>query len=97
MWIELENGEKLSCSLLVAADGIQSQIAKQCGVETVKVRDYAQSAIIANVELSESHQNQAFEYFTPQGPFAFIAFERKYDVVGVVCERAERVNPTFRQ
>lgn len=37
-----------------------------------KVRDYAQSAIIANVELSESHQNQAFEYFTPQGPFALL-------------------------
>lgn len=70
--LSLKNGEKLSCSLLVAADGIQSQIAKQCGVETVKVRDYAQSAIIANVELSESHQNQAFEYFTPQGPFALL-------------------------
>ncbi len=31
--LSLKNGEKLSCSLLVAADGIQSQIAKQCGVK----------------------------------------------------------------
>ncbi|MFA9488635.1 MULTISPECIES: 2-octaprenyl-6-methoxyphenyl hydroxylase [unclassified Mannheimia] len=68
----LKNDEQLSCSLLVAADGIQSNIAKQCGVEMVQVQDYEQSAIIANVELSEWHQNQAFEYFTEQGPFALL-------------------------
>lgn len=70
--LTLKNGEKLSCSLLVAADGIQSQIAKQCGIETVQVRDYKQSAIIANVELNKWHQYQAFEYFTEQGPFALL-------------------------
>lgn len=70
--LTLKNGEKLSSSLLVAADGIQSQVAKMCGVETVQLRDYVQSAIIANVELSEWHQHQAFEYFTEQGPFALL-------------------------
>lgn len=70
--LTLKHGEQLSCRLLIAADGIQSNIAKQCGVETLQVRDYAQSAVIANVELSEPHQNQAFEYFTEQGPFALL-------------------------
>lgn len=70
--LTLKNGERLCCRLLIAADGIQSNIAKQCGVETHQLRDYGQSAVIANVELSESHQNQAFEYFTEQGPFALL-------------------------
>lgn len=70
--LTLDDGKQLSCRLLIAADGIQSTIAKQCGVETFQVKDYEQSAIIANVELSEPHQNQAFEYFTEQGPFALL-------------------------
>lgn len=70
--LTLTGGEQLSCRLLVAADGIQSAIAKQCRVETLQVKDYGQSAVIANVELSEHHQNQAFEYFTEQGPFALL-------------------------
>ncbi|QIM66216.1 2-octaprenyl-6-methoxyphenyl hydroxylase [Mannheimia granulomatis] len=70
--LTLAGGEQLSCRLLIAADGIQSAIAKQCGIETLQVKDYGQSAVIANVELSEHHQNQAFEYFTEQGPFALL-------------------------
>lgn len=70
--LTLKNSEQLSCRLLIAADGIQSNMAKQCGVDTLQVRDYKQSAVIANVELSEPHQNQAFEYFTEQGPFALL-------------------------
>lgn len=70
--LTLNNGEQLNCTLLVGADGIQSKIASQCGVETLERRNYQQFAIIANVELSKPHQNQAFEYFTEQGPFCFI-------------------------
>lgn len=70
--LTLNNGEQLHCALLVAADGIQSKIASQCGVETLERRNYQQFAIIANVELSKPHQNQAFEYFTEQGPFALL-------------------------
>ncbi|QLB42962.1 2-octaprenyl-6-methoxyphenyl hydroxylase [Mannheimia pernigra] len=70
--LTLNNGEQLNCTLLVGADGIQSKIASQCGVETLERRNYQQFAIIANVELSKPHQNQAFEYFTEQGPFALL-------------------------
>lgn len=70
--LTLSSQQKLECTLLVAADGIQSQIAKQCGVETLFVKDYQQSAIIANVALSEFHQHQAFERFTAEGPFALL-------------------------
>ncbi|WP_301098896.1 2-octaprenyl-6-methoxyphenyl hydroxylase [Otariodibacter sp.] len=75
--LTLANDEVIECKLLVAADGIQSQIAQQCGIETVLVKEYNQSAIIANVELSELHQNQAFERFTTQGPFALLPLTEK--------------------
>lgn len=70
--LTLSSGKQLACKLLIASDGIQSQVAKLCGVETVEVRDYEQFAVIANIELAEPHQGQAFERFTPQGPFALL-------------------------
>ncbi|UKH20091.1 2-octaprenyl-6-methoxyphenyl hydroxylase [Actinobacillus pleuropneumoniae] len=70
--LRLQNGERLRTQLMVAADGIQSQIALQCGVETELLKDYQQSALIANVEISEPHQGQAFERFTTQGPLALL-------------------------
>ena len=75
--IQLASGIQLHSQLIVAADGIQSQLAKQCGVETLIVKDYQQSAIIANVELSEAHQCHAFERFTTQGPFALLPLTEK--------------------
>lgn len=70
--LTLQDGTKLETPLLICADGIQSQIAKQCGVETLLLKDYQQSAIIANVKISEPHQQQAFERFTSQGPLALL-------------------------
>ena len=70
--ITLQSNKQITTSLLVAADGIQSQIAQQCGVSTDFIRDYQQSAIIANVKTTAPHYNQAFERFTKQGPFALL-------------------------
>lgn len=75
--LTLSGGEHLACKLLVAADGIQSEIAQRCGVGTIEVRDYCQSALIANVALSEAHNGCAFERFTPQGPFALLPLRGK--------------------
>lgn len=70
--LTLAHGEQLTAPLLVACDGIQSQLAQQCGVPTEFIKDYAQSAIIANVITAQPHHNQAFERFTAQGPFALL-------------------------
>ncbi|OOS00254.1 2-octaprenyl-6-methoxyphenyl hydroxylase [Haemophilus paracuniculus] len=70
--LTLQDGTRLETPLLVCSDGIQSQIAKQCGVETRLLKDYQQSAIIANVKISEPHHQQAFERFTSQGPLALL-------------------------
>ncbi|WGE89757.1 2-octaprenyl-6-methoxyphenyl hydroxylase [Actinobacillus arthritidis] len=70
--LTLQNGEQICTQLIIVADGIQSKIARQCGVETELLKDYQQSALIANIEISEPHQGQAFERFTMQGPLALL-------------------------
>lgn len=90
--LHLQSGVSLSCSLLVAADGIQSDIARQCGIQTTPIQDYQQSAIIANVELAEPHQGQAFERFTPQGPFALLPLtEKTMSLVWCVADATEQM------
>ncbi|KMK51259.1 2-octaprenyl-6-methoxyphenyl hydroxylase [[Actinobacillus] muris] len=88
--LKLASGELLDTPLLIAADGIQSRIAQMCGVETVCMKDYRQSAVIANVELAEPHHNQAFERFTAQGPFALLPLaERTMSLVWCVQQPDE--------
>jgi len=63
----------VSCSanLLVAADGAQSSIRTQLGIETTQ-RDYRQTAVIANVTPDRPHANIAYERFTDTGPMALL-------------------------
>lgn len=97
-YLHLNSGNKLVCKLLVAADGIQSQLAAQCGVETVLVKDYQQSAIIANVALSEPHHGRAFERFTSQGPFALLPLtENTMSLVWCVRNPEEQLAMTDAQ
>ena len=69
--VTLESGETLTASLLVAADGSHSALAKACGVEW-QVSDYPQVAAIANVTTALPHQGRAFERFTEHGPLALL-------------------------
>lgn len=75
--LTLNSGSVLTTSLMVAADGIRSPLAHLCQVQTLTLKDYHQSAIIANVEISEDHHFQAFERFTPQGPLALLPLSDK--------------------
>jgi len=45
------------------------------------VRDYGQSAVVANVLASTPHRNRAFERFTPAGPLALLPREDGYALV----------------
>lgn len=57
--------------LIVAADGADSSVRRLCGLPT-KIKDYGQSAIVANIGLARSHQNHAYERFTASGPLALL-------------------------
>ncbi|NVK54758.1 MAG: 2-octaprenyl-6-methoxyphenyl hydroxylase [Alteromonadaceae bacterium] len=81
--LQLDNGSSISTKLLVIADGGRSAITEQLGF-TRTSKDYQQSAVIANVQMSEPHSGWAHERFTAQGPLALLPFAD-----GTSAERSE--------
>jgi 2-octaprenylphenol hydroxylase len=62
---------ELTTKLAVVADGGDSPLRKSLGIDS-NIKDYGQTALIANIAYSESHQGVAYERFTPQGPLALL-------------------------
>ncbi|AML57150.1 2-octaprenyl-6-methoxyphenyl hydroxylase [Serratia rubidaea] len=69
--VQLDNGQRLSGQLLVAADGSRSALARACNVQW-RQQDYPQFATIANVTSEQDPQGRAFERFTRHGPLALL-------------------------
>jgi len=69
--LTLDDGTVLSTSLLVAADGVNSQV-RQAFKLPLERADFNQVGIIANVETSKPHHNWAYERFTESGPLAIL-------------------------
>lgn len=61
----------LECKLAVVADGGDSPLRKMLGIDS-NVKNYHQTALIANVAYSEPHNGIAYERFTEQGPLALL-------------------------
>ena len=69
--VNLQNGEQLSSSLVVAADGANSPIREQMGFE-LRTWGYEHTAITATVKTEKAHNFTARQWFTPSGPLAFL-------------------------
>lgn len=65
------DARRLSCQLLVAADGARSSVREQLGIGARFV-DYGQHAVIGNLQPGLPHANRAFERFTDDGPLALL-------------------------
>jgi 2-octaprenyl-6-methoxyphenol hydroxylase len=63
--------QRLQAKLVVAADGMNSQIRQQAGIET-NGWAYWQSCITAFIAPEQSHQNIGYERFWTSGPFAIL-------------------------
>ncbi len=69
--IALNSGNTLTARLLAVAEGGNSSTREKLNI-AVNVTDYQQVALVANIELTDSHQNWAYERFTQQGPLAML-------------------------
>ncbi|HEU4600959.1 MAG TPA: UbiH/UbiF/VisC/COQ6 family ubiquinone biosynthesis hydroxylase [Steroidobacteraceae bacterium] len=67
----LSDGRKLSCGLVIGADGVESLSRKLAGIETVG-RRYDQSAFVTHVRTEHPHQQTAWQRFLKEGPIAFL-------------------------
>ena len=69
--IVLSSGKKIQATLLVGADGVNSNVRKAASIQRVQ-QSYRQQALVCNVVTHESHQNTAWQCFMPSGPLAFL-------------------------
>jgi ubiquinone biosynthesis UbiH/UbiF/VisC/COQ6 family hydroxylase len=60
--LRLAGGRELSARLVVGADGAQSFVRAQAGIEA-SVRAYGQSALVANFACERPHANTAYQWF----------------------------------
>lgn len=74
--VELEDGDTFEVSLLVAADGAQSSLRQSMGI-SAQYEDTGTFALVANVEILESHHNVAWERFLPTGPLALLPLSQQ--------------------
>ena len=66
-----ESAKQIRGKLLVVADGTHSRIPSQLAIQS-HVKDYGQTAIVANIAPERPHEDTAYERFTDSGPFALL-------------------------
>ncbi|MCW8126751.1 2-octaprenyl-6-methoxyphenyl hydroxylase [Microbulbifer halophilus] len=72
-----DSGEhSLSTRLLVVADGVDSPLCRQLGIETERI-DYRQRALVTTIGLERDHRNRAYERFTDDGPMALLPLPKR--------------------
>ncbi|HEY0053706.1 MAG TPA: UbiH/UbiF/VisC/COQ6 family ubiquinone biosynthesis hydroxylase [Caulobacteraceae bacterium] len=69
--VTLADGRVLRAPLVVGAEGRGSTVRTQAGIDVVGW-DYAQSGVVATVELERPHGGVAHELFLTGGPFAIL-------------------------
>jgi 2-octaprenyl-6-methoxyphenol hydroxylase len=63
--------QTVQAKLVIAADGSNSFLRQAAGIRTIGWR-YWQSCVVAFIKPEKSHDNIAYERFTPEGPFAIL-------------------------
>ncbi len=69
--LHLDDGQRISATLLVAADGAESNLRQLAGINP-RTRDYGHHALVATVETEYPHEETAWQHFLPTGPLAFL-------------------------
>ncbi|PTU33226.1 UbiH/UbiF/VisC/COQ6 family ubiquinone biosynthesis hydroxylase [Stenotrophobium rhamnosiphilum] len=69
--LQLDDGREISASLVIAADGADSQLRDWAGIECVRW-SYPQEAVVCHVETELPHRGVARQRFLPGGPLAFL-------------------------
>ncbi|VFP88671.1 2-octaprenyl-6-methoxyphenyl hydroxylase [Candidatus Erwinia haradaeae] len=90
----LDNQRTLCGTLLVAADGTSSNVAKICGIKQYHIQ-YPQRAVVATISTQLEHKGWAFERFTTDGPLAMLPIKNGYSSV-VWCQSISNAEATYR-
>ncbi len=69
--LTLADGKSIAAALVVGADGANSWVRQQAGIQTQE-RDYRQIAVVANFRCSETHLDTAYQWFRDDGILALL-------------------------
>jgi 2-polyprenylphenol 6-hydroxylase len=69
--LQLEDGRRLSCQLVIGADGSQSVARTLAGIGRSGWA-YGQTAVVAHLQTEQPHRATAWQRFLPDGPIAFL-------------------------
>ena len=69
--LALSDGTELEARLVIAADGAESRMRSQAGIE-VEVRDYGQRGVVVSFDVERPHRNVAFQWFRKDGVLALL-------------------------
>ncbi len=72
--VELDQGESISASVVIGADGANSPLRKIANIPS-REWDYGHTAIVATVQVEKDHCNTAWQRFSEQGPLAFLPID----------------------
>jgi 2-octaprenylphenol hydroxylase len=78
--LTLGDGRALNAKLLVGADGANSWVREQAGIETTGWA-YDQTAVVATIKTSRYHQDTCWQRFMPSGPLAFLPLPGGYSSI----------------
>ncbi|MFA6058578.1 MAG: FAD-dependent oxidoreductase [Taibaiella sp.] len=82
----LKNKPAIRADLLIIAEGMESLTRTQQAFSTW-TRDYQQTAIVANISLTQAPLNTAYQRFTPEGTIALLPLnDKRFTVVWTVKE-----------
>lgn len=69
--VTINDGQVFHAKLLVGCDGRGSKVRANAGIKTNKF-GYNQTGIVTTVKMEKPHNDVAYEYFLPTGPFAIL-------------------------
>lgn len=69
--LELAGGERLHAALVVAADGVESWVREQAGID-VRMRPYGELGVVANFACEMPHFGRAMQWFRADGVLAYL-------------------------
>jgi 2-octaprenyl-6-methoxyphenol hydroxylase len=78
--VRLQDGTAIHCGLVIAAEGRNSPLREQAGIELTHI-PYHQTAIVCAIAHERPHNDVALEHFLPGGPFAVLPMGQSEDAL----------------